>query len=102
MSKNATIITLPGQPKILIIKPSAWGDIVHTLPFLAAINKRYPQADIHWVAAKGLHKFLEGHPLINKLWIMDKDGWKNLNRIKQTLKEINSFRKGLRDEHFDV
>ena len=102
MTKNSTITTLPGQPKILIIKPSAWGDIVHTLPFLAAINKRYPQADIHWVAAKGLHKFLEGHPLINKLWIMDKDGWKNLNRIKQTLKEINSFRKGLRDEHFDV
>lgn len=94
---------LPDQPKkILIIKPSAWGDIVHSLPFLAALKERYPHSEIHWVVAKGLHRFLEDHPLIHKLWIMDKDGWKDRSRIRKTLREINSFRKGLRDEHFDI
>ncbi|HIP38606.1 MAG TPA: lipopolysaccharide heptosyltransferase II [Desulfocapsa sulfexigens] len=103
MTKTKNSIALSTKhPKILIIKPSAWGDIVHTLPFLAAITKRYPEAEIHWVVAKGLHKFLEGHPLINKLWIMDKNGWKDLSRMGQTCKEINTFRKGLRNEHFDV
>lgn len=96
-------ITLSAKrPKILIIKPSAWGDIVHTLPFLAAINKRYPEAEIHWVVAKGLHKFLEGHPLIHKLWIMDKNGWKDLSRLGQTATEIKTFKKGLKEEDFDV
>lgn len=88
--------------KILIIKPSAWGDIIHTLPFLVSLHKKYPDAEIHWVVAKGLHKFLIAHPLIHKLWIMDKNGWKKTNRILTTLSEINAFRKGLKAEKFDI
>lgn len=96
-------LQFPNPPqKILIIKPSAWGDIVHSLPFLAVLKKRYPQAEIHWVIAKGLHSFLEGHPLIHKLWIMDKDSWKDLTRIGKSFGEMNAFRKGLRDERFDI
>ncbi len=95
-------IILNHPEKILIIKPSAWGDIVHTLPFLAAVNKRYPDAEIHWVVAKGLHKFLEGHPLIHKLWIMDKEGWKKIGQPLRVLSEINAFRKGLKNEQFDI
>ena len=96
-------LTLQGDiDKILIIKPSAWGDVVHSLPFLAALKRRYPAAEIHWVIAKGLHSFLEGHPLIDKLWIMDKDGWKRIGNFRQILPEINAFRKGLGKEHFDI
>jgi lipopolysaccharide heptosyltransferase I len=103
MAEQTKKLSLPHSPeKILIIKPSAWGDIVHTLPFLAAVKKRYPDSEIHWVVAKGLDKFLEGHPLIHKLWIMDKDGWKKTDRIPSTLSEINAFRKGLKNEHFDL
>ncbi|MBF0111500.1 MAG: glycosyltransferase family 9 protein, partial [Desulfamplus sp.] len=51
--------------KILIIKPSAFGDIVHTLPFLNALKRGYPDAQIDWVVADGLHKFLEGHSMIS-------------------------------------
>jgi lipopolysaccharide heptosyltransferase I len=88
--------------KILIIKPSAWGDIVHTLPFLAAVSTRYPDAEIHWVVAKGLHTFLEGHPLLTKIWIMDKDGWRDFGRWRKSLTEINAFRKDLKNEGFDL
>ncbi len=96
-------LTLQGNiDKILIIKPSAWGDVVHSLPFLAALRKRYPKAEIHWVIARGLHTFLEGHPLIDKLWIMDKEGWKKIGNFQQILPEINAFRKGLGKEHFDI
>lgn len=95
-------IALSHPKKILIIKPSALGDIVHTLPFLSVVKRRYPDTEIHWVVAKGLHKFLEGHPLIHKLWVMDKDGWKEMGKIGSTLSEINAFRKGLKNEHFDI
>jgi lipopolysaccharide heptosyltransferase I len=103
MTAKQTQLFLPEAPnKILIIKPSAWGDIVHTLPFLEVVKKRYPDSEIHWVVAKGLHNFLTGHPLIHKLWIMDKNGWKKRGRIPKTLSEINLFRKGLRAEEFDI
>lgn len=96
-------IKFPAPPsKILIIKPSALGDIVHTLPFLATLNRTYPNAEIHWVVARGLHRFLEDHPLINKLWLFDKDRWKRLSNLSRTLREIRSFSRGLKEQNFDV
>ncbi len=96
-------LPLPKPPKkILIIKPSALGDIVHSLPFLDTIKRCYPSASIHWLVARGLHTFLEGHPLIDRLWIIDKDKWKRPKNIRQTFKDIVSLGKGLRQERFDV
>ncbi len=88
--------------KILIIKPSALGDIVHTLPFLAAVHKRFPAAEIHWVVARGLHHFLEGHPMITRLWIMDKDQWKKPGRLHRSIPEMIHFSRTLAAEQFDV
>lgn len=88
--------------KILIIKPSALGDLVHSLPFLAAVKKKFPNAKIDWVVAHGLHKFLEGHPMIDKLWVIKKDHWKKPGHLNHTLKEINELRKGLKVSKYDV
>lgn len=96
-------LPLPRPPaKILIIKPSALGDIVHTLPFLDTLKRNYPDASIHWVVARGLHTFLEGHPLIDRLWIFDKEKWKRPGNILQTVQELAAFSRGLRREDFDV
>jgi len=86
----------------LIIKPSALGDIVHSLPFLSVVKKRFPNARIDWVVAHGLHKFLEGHPMIDRLWVIKKDQWKKINNLNHTLKEINELRNGLKAAHYDV
>jgi heptosyltransferase-1 len=88
--------------KILIIKPSSLGDIIHSLPFLSAINKCFPDAEIHWVVAKGLHVVLEKNPLIHKLWIINKDKWKYIGRAAKTIREIVNLVKGLRGEKFDL
>jgi len=87
---------------ILIIKPSALGDIVHSLPFLAVVKKKFPHAKIDWVVAHGLHEFLEGHPMINRLWVIKKDQWKKLRHLKHTLGEIKELKKGLKDSKYDV
>ena len=34
---------------ILIIKPSSLGDVVHTLPAVARVRRRWPDAKIRWV-----------------------------------------------------
>lgn len=96
-------LPLPKPPKkILIIKPSALGDIVHSLPLLDTVKRCYPDASIHWVVARGLHTFLEGHPLIDRLWIFDKEKWKRPGNFLQTMQELSSMVKGLRQERFDV
>ena len=35
--------------KFLIVKMSAMGDVVHTLPALRSLRKKYPDAFIAWV-----------------------------------------------------
>ncbi|MCP3941307.1 MAG: glycosyltransferase family 9 protein [Desulfobacteraceae bacterium] len=87
---------------ILIIKPSALGDIVHSLPFLNALKKGFPHAKIDWVVGHGLHTFLEGHPMIDRLWVIKKDQWKKIGNLKQTLGEINDLRRGLGASAYDV
>lgn len=88
--------------KILIIKPSALGDIVHSLPFLAAVKKKFPHAKVDWVVAHGLHHFLEGHPMIDRLWVIKKDQWKNPGYLNHTVKELNELRKDLKASKYDV
>ena len=88
--------------KILIIRPSALGDIVHSLPFLYTIKNRFPEAEIHWVVARELYQFLEGHPMIHKLWIFDKTRWKKISLLHKTIIEIIVFCLKLRNEKFDI
>jgi len=88
--------------KILIIKPSSLGDVVHSLPFLNALRERYPDTEIHWVIAKGLEGLLTGHPMINRLWIIHKDMWKKLSCVRNSLSEIRALLKGLRKEQFNI
>lgn len=88
--------------RILIVKPSALGDIVHSMPFLHALRQRFPWVRIDWVVAHGLHTFLAGHPMINRLWVIKKDQWKKLGRLRLTLKEIENLRQGLAEQHYDV
>lgn len=88
--------------KILIIKPSSLGDVVHSLPFLNVIRTCFPKAEIHWVIAKGLEGLLEGHPMVNKLWIINKDAWKKIKNVKGTINELKGLFKELKKEKFDL
>ena len=87
---------------ILIVKPSALGDIVHTLPFLAVVKAQFPEARIDWVVGHGLHLFLQDHPMIDTLWVIKKDQWKKLGRLSTTLKEINQLQRNLKARKYDV
>ena len=88
--------------KILIIKPSSLGDIIHSLPFLGAVKRRFPDAEIHWLVARGLHVLLENHPLISKLWIINKDAWQTASYVRKTVHEIWDLYRGLGREGYDV
>lgn len=92
-----------GSPfgKILIVKPSSLGDIVHSLPVLDVLRRCYPNAEIHWMVARGLEGILENHPMIARLWVVNKDEWKRIGRIRSTLEELRLLFRDLRVEKFD-
>jgi len=88
--------------KILIVKPSSLGDVVHSLPFLNSIKACFPKAEIHWVIAKGLEGLLTCHPMVDRLIIINKDMWKKLSRTADTLKEVRHLLKDIRNEQYDL
>jgi heptosyltransferase I len=91
-----------GPRKVLIIKPSSLGDIIHSLPFLCVMHERFPDAAIHWVVAEGSEGALYGHPMIAKLWIIRKDRWKKIGSVKETIGELSGLASALRRENFDI
>jgi ADP-heptose:LPS heptosyltransferase len=53
--------------KILIIKPSSLGDIVHSLPTLKAVRQLFPKAFISWLVKEEWAGILEGNPYLDEI-----------------------------------
>ena len=57
--------------KILVVRLSSLGDIVHTLPGVAALRAVAPDAQIDWLVARTWAPILEGCPVANRLILFD-------------------------------
>lgn len=53
--------------RICIIKPSALGDVVQTLPVLSVLKHRFPKAKISWVINNSMVELLLNHPHIDEV-----------------------------------
>ncbi len=77
--------------KVLIIKLSALGDVVQTLPCISLLKRALPQAEIHWVVDKRNAEILKNHPQIDKVFLFSNKFFKNpakfLNFVKQLRRE---------------
>jgi lipopolysaccharide heptosyltransferase I len=98
-----TAIALPSPPgRILIIKPSAIGDVVHTLPILNLIRRRWPQAHVAWLVTPTCAGLLDGHPQVDEVIRFERGrfaaGW----RSPAAAAGLFRFARGLRDRRFDL
>ena len=48
--------------RIALLKPSALGDIVHSLPVLSALKELYPASTIDWIVNRSFEPLIAGHP----------------------------------------
>ena len=58
--------------RIVLIKPSALGDIMHSLPVLAALRERFPRAHLAWVVNRLYEPLLRGHPHLDEIIPFDR------------------------------
>jgi len=96
------------SPKILLVKLSSLGDVLHNLPIVWDLRARLPDAQIDWVVEEGYVHLLE--PLLSR------DGFRGIDRIipfglrlwkknlfsLTTWKEFFAFRKTLQSTTYDV
>jgi heptosyltransferase-1 len=88
--------------KILIIKTSALGDIVHTYPTISYLRAKFPQAQIDWVVEAPFAGLVASHPSVNHAIPVSTKAWRKAPLKKETWQDIFSFRERLREIDYDV
>ncbi len=88
--------------RVLLIKSSALGDIVHALPALAYLHQVAPGIRIDWVVEERFRELLEGNPLINKLHLIRTKAWKRHPFAAATRREIAALRQALVAARYDM
>jgi heptosyltransferase-1 len=90
--------------KILIVKLSAIGDVIHTLPALNAIRQHYPDAHITWLVEEAASDIVKNHCALDRIIISKRKYW--IERLKHfnldSVSEIYRFIKELRDTSYDL
>ena len=86
---------------ILLIKMSSLGDILHTLPFAAALRQRYPKAKITWLVHPQFAGFVPDPPVIDEVLYFDKVKFKKMGFFGK-LKYFREMKALLHSKHFDL
>ena len=91
---------------ILIVKLSAIGDVVHTLPSLAALRRHFPNAHITWVIEEAAADLIKNHHYLDRVIVSHRKQWitnfKDIKKIGSALKEIRQFIAVLRERRYDM
>ena len=77
--------------KILVIKPSSLGDVVHTLPAVALLKKHWPEAHLRWLVNPEWAPLLAGNPHVDEVVLFPRGefrGVRGLGKIPRWAKEI--------------
>ncbi len=88
--------------RILIIKPSAVGDVVRTLPVLTALRRRWPDAHIAWLVASHCSGVLAGHPALSEAIPFDRKAYARVGRDMSVTQAFLGFLRHLRQGRFDL
>ena len=78
--------------RILIVKTSALGDVVHALPVLGALRRHVPAARIAWVVEEWIAPMLAGHPDLDEVIPVRLGAWRKRPFAAATLHGLSRLR----------
>jgi lipopolysaccharide heptosyltransferase I len=91
---------MPDPRRIAFVKPSALGDVVHSLPVLTALRTRFPAAHITWVINSAYEPLIRNHPDLTDTLAFDRGVFKR--GAWESLCYAAGFAAELRRRRFDL
>lgn len=88
--------------KILIVKLSSLGDVVHALPVVQDILAARPDAQIDWVVEKSFTPVVALHPGVRRIIACEIRRWRKSPLSKVTRQQWNAFKADLRQTEYDA
>jgi heptosyltransferase-1 len=88
--------------RILLVKTSSLGDVVHNLPVVSDLARRFPDAAIDWVVEEGFVDIPRLHPAVGRVIPVATRRWRRQLLRPATWHQMAEFRKQLRLETYDL
>lgn len=76
--------------KILIVRLSAVGDVIQSVPVACALRRHYPDAHISWIVQRGAAPLLKGHPAIDELITTPKISIRRPSELSMALRKVRA------------
>ncbi len=87
--------------KILLVRLSSMGDLIHTLPAVEDLSRLRPDIRLHWLSEAGFADIARLHPFVKKIHEMRWRKWRKQLFKSETWHEIGRLKKELQQEKFD-
>lgn len=88
--------------RILIVKMSALGDVVHALPVLDYLQKAVPGAEIDWIVEESFQQILVGHPALTTILPVRFKSWRTQPFAAATRQDIAVLYATVRNRAYDL
>ena len=88
--------------RILVIKPSALGDVVHAVPLLPKLRTRFPDANIDWCITPENADLIRRHPALSNIVLFERKKLSRFGRSWSSTAELGHFLKRLRTAKYDL
>lgn len=88
--------------KLLIVKTSSLGDVVHNLPVVADIIAHHPQVQIDWLVEESFADIPRLHPQVNRVITIALRRWRKALFTRQTWTEMAAAKKQIAAEQYDL
>src|SRR3954454_13776100 len=87
--------------RILLVKPSAVGDVIHALPVLAKLRARYPTARIDWLLNPAIAELVGHHPALSNFVLFHRHRYRHLWRDWSAAASLLDLFQALREPQYD-
>lgn len=88
--------------RILLVKPSSLGDVIHAIPVLHGLRVRYPTAKIDWLIGSSFAAILEGNNDVSELIEFDRKRFSRLGVSPAAMRDFLRLIQTLRSRRYDL
>jgi heptosyltransferase-1 len=88
--------------KILVVRMSSLGDIVHNMPMVSDLHRHFPDAQIDWVVEEAYAGLVRLHPAVHRIIPIALRRWRKSLLDQGTRGEMRAFFRSLRQDEYDV
>ena len=76
------------EPRILVVRLGAMGDVIHALPAVASLKRSLPAAWIAWAIDPKWAVLLTNNPTVDEVLLFDRHSWPSIRAAWRHLRRV--------------